>query len=182
MTMSISSAPASIAWRVSASLRSRNVWPLGKPVATLATWTPGRPERLARLGHERRVDADRRDVRDRRIARLRVDRLGAQRPDLARGVLPLERGQVDHPDRQVERPQLRGLLDRALLERLDPLVDPDLVDRADPSEQPAERARPPVEGPDELVGALPGEPVRSLDRRHRAVRIHRVAVDRVVSW
>ena len=43
MTMSISSAPASIACRVSASFRSRNVWPLGNPVATLATWTPDVP-------------------------------------------------------------------------------------------------------------------------------------------
>ena len=40
MTMSISSAPASTAARVSASLMSRKVWPLGNPVATLATWTP----------------------------------------------------------------------------------------------------------------------------------------------
>src|SRR5436189_280923 len=39
MTMSTSSAPASTAARVSASLISRNVWPLGNPVATLATFT-----------------------------------------------------------------------------------------------------------------------------------------------
>ena len=39
MTMSISSAPASTAARVSASLMSRNVWPDGKPVATEATLT-----------------------------------------------------------------------------------------------------------------------------------------------
>ena len=39
MTMSTSSAPASTAARVSASLMSRNVWPDGKPVATLATLT-----------------------------------------------------------------------------------------------------------------------------------------------
>ena len=39
MTMSISSAPASAAARVSASLMSRNVWPDGKPVATEATLT-----------------------------------------------------------------------------------------------------------------------------------------------
>ena len=40
MTMSISSAPASAARRVSVSLTSRYVWPDGKPVATLATLTP----------------------------------------------------------------------------------------------------------------------------------------------
>ena len=39
MTMSISSAPASAAARVSAILMSRNVWPEGKPVATEATFT-----------------------------------------------------------------------------------------------------------------------------------------------
>ena len=39
MTMSTSSAPASTAARVSAILMSRNVWPDGKPVATLATLT-----------------------------------------------------------------------------------------------------------------------------------------------
>src|SRR6188508_2327194 len=39
MTMSISSAPASTAARVSAILMSRKVWPLGNPVATLATRT-----------------------------------------------------------------------------------------------------------------------------------------------
>ena len=39
MTMSISSAPASAAARVSAILMSRNVWPDGKPVATEATLT-----------------------------------------------------------------------------------------------------------------------------------------------
>ena len=39
MTMSISSAPASVAARVSAILMSRNVCPLGNPVATLATFT-----------------------------------------------------------------------------------------------------------------------------------------------
>src|SRR6185295_17093391 len=39
MTMSTSSAPAATAALTSAILMSRNVWPLGKPVATLATLT-----------------------------------------------------------------------------------------------------------------------------------------------
>ena len=40
MTMSTSSAPAATAYRTSASLTSRLVRPLGKAVATLATWMP----------------------------------------------------------------------------------------------------------------------------------------------
>src|SRR6185503_1865787 len=39
MTMSTSSAPAATAALTSATLMSRNVWPLGKPVATVATLT-----------------------------------------------------------------------------------------------------------------------------------------------
>ena len=146
MTMSISSAPASTAARVSASLMSRNVWPHGNPVATLRDLDAAALERVLGLGDHRRVDAHRRHVRDRRVAGLRAHRLDAQRPDLARRVLPLERGEIHHPDRQVERPQLRCLLDRAALQRIDPRVDPDLVDGGDPSEQAAEgvaeRARP----------------------------------------
>ena len=66
----------------------------------------GRAQGFLRLGNERRIDADRGDVGDRRVARLRLDRLGAQGPDLARRVLSLERRQVHHPDCQVEGPQL----------------------------------------------------------------------------
>ena len=40
MTMSISSAPAATAARVSASLMSMNDWPDGNAVATDATFTP----------------------------------------------------------------------------------------------------------------------------------------------
>ncbi len=43
MTMSISSAPAATASRVSASLISREARPLGNAVATAATWTPLSP-------------------------------------------------------------------------------------------------------------------------------------------
>ena len=43
MTISISSAPASTAARVSASLMSRNDWPEGNAVATDATLTPDAP-------------------------------------------------------------------------------------------------------------------------------------------
>ena len=43
MTMSISSAPAATAARVSASLTSRNDWPDGNAVDTDATFTPDAP-------------------------------------------------------------------------------------------------------------------------------------------
>ena len=87
----------------------------------LAAGEPGRDagdlhvaplQRVLRLGDHRRVDADRRDGRDGRVARLWVHGLDAQRPDLAGRVLPLERRQIHHPDGQVEGPQLRRLLDR----------------------------------------------------------------------
>ena len=62
MTMSISSAPASIAWRVSASFRSRKVWPDGKAGGHARDEDARRPEGLLGVGDEGRVDADRRDV------------------------------------------------------------------------------------------------------------------------
>src|SRR6185436_20125923 len=117
-------------------------------------------EGVLRLGDERRVEADRGHGWDRRVAGLRVDRLGAQRPDLARRVPALERGEVHHPDREVERPQLRRLLDRAALQALDAQFDADLVDRGLASEDAPERSRPATRpGPDELAGTLAGDRV-----------------------
>jgi len=75
----------------------------------------------------RRVHADRGHGRDRRIAWLRPDRLGAQRGHLAGRVRALERRQVHAADREVERPELRGFLDRALGEGGGAFVSPDLV-------------------------------------------------------
>ena len=117
MTMSISSAPASTAWRVSASLMSRKVWPrreAGRDAGDLdAAALRGRPwPRGSAPGRCRS-----RPRGDRRIAGLGMDALGAQRPDLARRVLALEGRQIHHPDREVEGPQLRGLLDRRRFRR-----------------------------------------------------------------
>ena len=113
MTMSISSAPASTAWRVSSSLTSVKVWPDGKPVATLATLTVEPASACLAI----RDDARDRCRSPRRSGWLgsagRAHALGAQRADLALSVLALERGQIDHPDREVERPQL----DSRLIER-----------------------------------------------------------------
>src|SRR4029450_11934270 len=115
------------------------------------------PEGVLRVLDERRVDAQRGDARDRRIAGLRSDRLCGERPDLARRVLALERREVDHPDRQIEGPELRSFLDRALLQRVDPFVDADLVDGADPTEEAAQRPGSPVPGADKLASLLAGE-------------------------
>ena len=57
-----------------------------------------------------RVHADGGDHRRGRVGGVGALGLGAQRADLARRVLALQRGQVDHRDRGVERPSLgRGL-------------------------------------------------------------------------
>src|SRR5439155_17842892 len=97
--------------------------------------------------------------------------LGAQRPDLARRVATLERREIHHPDREVERPELGGLLDRPFAQRLDTLLDADLVDRGDTAQQAAEMSGPVVPGPDELVGALAGRRVGTADCGHGTVRI-----------
>src|SRR5215212_5181328 len=64
------------------------------------------------------------------IARVGSHSLGAQRANLSLGVLALERSQIDHPDGEVQSPQLRLLLDRACLEFGDPFIDADLIDTA----------------------------------------------------
>src|SRR6185503_8810797 len=114
-------------------------------------------EGVLRVLDQGRVDADGRDGWDGRVARLRVDGLGAHRPDLAGCVLALEGRQIHHPDRQVEGPQLGGLLDRAALQALDAELDAHLVDRRLAAEDAAEGARTAARpGPDELAGALAG--------------------------
>ena len=80
----------------------------------------------------RRVDADRGDAAGWSGRRAPgACALTHSARTLPGGVLPLERGQVHHPDREVQRPHLGRLLDGALLERIDPLVDADLVDATD---------------------------------------------------
>ena len=105
--MSISSAPSSTAERTSASLTSIGYWPEGKPVATDATLTPLPSSFSCAYGDEVGVDADGRDRRDRPVDRIRAHRLRAERRDLAGRVRALERRQVHHPDREVEREHLR---------------------------------------------------------------------------
>ena len=66
-------------------------------------------------------------------------RLRAERGDLARRVGALERRQVDHADRELEREELRLALDRALRERRGALLERDRVDRADARQPRLER-------------------------------------------
>src|SRR5579875_2633442 len=74
--------------------------------------------------HEVRVHADGGDLRRGRVGRVGAPGLGAQRPHLARGVLALQRGQVDHRDGGVERPALGRGLDRPAGQRGRPRLRP----------------------------------------------------------
>ena len=114
MTMSISSAPAATASRVSASLTGSAARPDGNAVATAATLTPEPRQRSLAAADQVVVDADRGDGGRRRVGRVGALRLGAQRADLAGGVRALQRGQVDHRDRQVDArtPWRSVLIDR----------------------------------------------------------------------
>src|SRR6202521_1323364 len=85
-----------------------------------------------------RVDADCGHRRNRWIARFRPDCLRAERRHFAWRVRSLESRQVHASHRQVERPELGGLLDRALGERGGALVDAYLVDAAHAAHQRAE--------------------------------------------
>src|SRR5919201_308026 len=75
-----------------------------------------------------------RDGRDAAVARIGTDRLRAKGRHLAGRVGALERRQVHHPHGQLERLELRLLLDRALRERRRALLERDCVDGADPWE------------------------------------------------
>src|SRR5688500_18712676 len=72
---------------------------------------PAAGQGLLRDAGEVAVDADRGDRRARGVGRVGTAGLGGQAADLARGVGALERGQVDHRDRGVDRPRLGGGLD-----------------------------------------------------------------------
>src|SRR6266498_408658 len=77
---------------------------------------PGPLQLPHRYGNELRVETHGCNRWDRRVRGVRTNGLGAHGHDLSRGVLPLQRGQVHRPDRQVQRPQLRLALDRTLAE------------------------------------------------------------------
>ena len=81
-----------------------------------------------RCCHEIAVDADRCDGGSGWIGRVGSQGLRAHRPDLAGGVHALEGGEVDHADREVDRPGLRRGLDRPRAEGCRAAGGPDLVD------------------------------------------------------
>ncbi len=84
----------------------------GKPLPPKRFPTAAAGQCLDRDADHVRVDAQRGDMRRVRVVRVGPACLGGHRADLARRVRPLQRGQVDHGDRQVDRRQLRRLLDR----------------------------------------------------------------------
>ena len=106
----------------------RQAGPPGRERGGHAGHLDRRPGQLGlRDRHQVRVDADRRDRRRARVGRVRLAGLGAQRPHLARGVRALQRGQVDAPDGQVQRPLLGLLLDAPGRQRRRPRLRADLV-------------------------------------------------------
>ena len=128
MTMSISSAPAATVSSVSAILTASDVCPDGNPVDTDAVFTPVPRSAATAVGTSAGIDADRRDRRHLGRVRIGADALRAQVADLAGRVLALERGEVDHRDREADPLGLRGRLDRALAQQGGALLDPDPVD------------------------------------------------------
>ncbi len=96
-------------------------------------------QRAARGGDEARIDADRGDVRHRWLRRIGDHGLGAHRPHLAGRVGPFQRRQVHHPDRELEREDLRLALDRALGELGRPRFEGDRVDGPHAGQAPATR-------------------------------------------
>src|SRR6478735_5801527 len=85
------------------------------------------------------VDADGGGGRTGRVGRVGAHRLRREGADLPVGVLALERGQVDHPDGQVDGEGLRGGLDRAGGQTGGAGLAPDLVDARKAVEESAER-------------------------------------------
>ena len=107
-----------------------------------------------------RVDADRGAGGHARIGGIGVDRLRRERRDLAGRVGALERGQVDAADGELERLELRLLLDRALRERGGALLERDRIHGADPREPRLERKLEPARKSRSLGHASQCSPVR----------------------
>src|ERR1700722_13688449 len=85
-----------------------------------------------------RIDAHRRDRRHGRVVRVRVLGLGAHRAYLARGVLALQGGQVDHRDRQVQRQPLRRGLNRPGGQHRRARLGPDAVHTGQSVQEPSQ--------------------------------------------
>ena len=137
--MSISSAPASTAARTSSSFTSSGRPARGERGGDGGHLHAGAGEGLDRGLDQVAVDADGGDGRAGRVGGVGAAALGAQGPHLARRVLALERGEVDHADGEVEGERLGRGLDRPGGERRGPGLDADLVDAGQPVEEPAQR-------------------------------------------
>ena len=124
----------------SCSLVASAARPDGKAVATEATCDRRAAQRVDRGRDQVGVDADR---GDRRHVTGRTGpggaALRAQRAHLARGVRAFQGGQVDHPDRGVDRPRLGGGLDAAGGQRRRPGLGADLVDAGQAVQEPPQR-------------------------------------------
>ncbi len=134
------------------SLTFRLARPLGKAVLTAATLIGVPAQVLAGHADQVVVDAEGRDLRAGRVLGVGPAGLGGQRADGALGVRALERREVDHPDGQVERPALAGVLDRAGAEHGGAGVRADLVD-------PGQTVQPAAQAgvvPGDLVERAPG--------------------------
>src|SRR5690606_25173003 len=125
-------------------------------------------QRLHRYRDQVGVDADRGGRRRGGVGGVGAAGLGGQRPDLARGVGALQRGQVDHADGQVDRGGLGGGLDRAGGQGRGALGHAHLVDARQSVQEVAEGSvgggrlggRGLLHGPPRrlVVGSVPGFP------------------------
>ena len=95
-------------------------------------------QRLHAVGDAQGVDADSGDRRYGRVARLGPHGFGAHRGHLPGRVRSFEGGQIHAADGEVERPQLGGLLDRALGQGRGPLVGSHLVHAPDAAHERTE--------------------------------------------
>ena len=141
MTMSISSAPAATASAHVGELHGergaarregggdRGDLHAGAGDAPPWRWPPCRGRRRGRGRAGRRA-----------VGRVRADRLGAERPDLARGVRAFQRRQVDHRDGEVDGVRLGGRLDGTGAERGGARLQADRVDAGQPVQEAAQRA------------------------------------------
>ena len=113
--------------------------PTGSAVATEATFTPLPREPLDGGRDEVRVDADRGDRRDVRVARVGPDRLRAERRDLPGRVRALERRQVHQRIASSSAQTFASFLIERFASDGGALLDRDLVDRADARQPLLER-------------------------------------------
>ena len=164
--MSTSSAPAATASRHVGELDRERGPPRGEGGRDRGDGDVGATERVAGRGDEVGVDADRGDRGHGHVGGLGAPRLRAELSHLAVRVGALERREVDHRDREVDRPQLGGRLDRSRGERGGAGFAAHLVDARKACQEPRE----PRLGRDEGRGVEARRPPRSAARRRARPR------------